>query len=1752
MKHLKIMSVTFLVFLLLLTGCSIRAEQNEETEETDWEEIFPFEDFAETETNTAQANETISLSHSDSIFNAKFEGDKVAGKGEIVDGVYRFNASRTDGEAWHVKLECNYPTVAGRDYFVTYKFNSNVAGKVKFGDFQEFRIQKGENSITGIMIATGGLSYLDLQLGMLSPFTIDFTQIEVKEFEDEMSYEDALPAPINFERESRVYERHDSGYTPVLIRRENVVNLNYLSAPMDSGVWKSRLYVRTGLIPEPGVRYRVSADIACDEDMPFELLFNNGEEEKGYGALYGQKVEANKTKKIEAVITGNGNVDELVLQASLGEAPDGGKVIFGNVKVEKIKDGYTSVLPADFRLDNSLWTGRYINRLIPTAFRELPVNISYDAFETVYEQHDAGYVVELKEIATNAFLKIKEAPAKAEDRGVWKVRLYAATGVSLVKGKTYRLKYDLVSNVDQAEYEACFDGNKENAYGVLYGRSLKAGKTDHVEQWIVPESNGGPLTLRLQLGKTDSADGNKFLLSGFTLEEVGQEFTQIPLTDFSYDTSDANVREQHDPGYVQSVTASGNSATLNIEEAPESDRGVWKSKLLINTGVTPEADTKYVVSFDINGSKNQDKFEACFDGDQDNKYGALYDQKLTAGETKTIKHYFKPESSEGELILRLQLGETNDASGNKITISNLKVAKITLSDDTQSILPDDFAYPVVSKIQPDEQGFVPVPLSSINYSEGHDPWFDQSVEGSSLQIRQSFNIWESKLFVDTGTRLEAGNRYKVTANLSSDEAMDFEICYNNGGAEKGYGALFGQHIEAGKATDYVCEFDVASDAAADKLILQFMTGKSPVPNKFTLNSVKIEKYIPGHKETITVPGAYKDVDVSLLASDDCDGDYEQSLSGMSLTISAVSADPGVWKSKLFVDTGVSLEAGKKYKVSSSVTSTEAIPTFEILYNKDGAEKGFDADYSLSMGAETKTVEKELDAKESGKLSLQYQLGLCPVGTTFTVNGVTLKEWVPEHEEETDVDASYEEVTVGGLNAWEEHDEKFKFAHSVEGTALKISQDRGVWESKLFANTGTKPEAGKEYKVTASLTSDKAMDFEVCYNNGDVEKAFDAEYGQHVEAGETKEVVHTFTAPADLDPKDLILQFMTGKSPLPNTITVNSITLEKKQDSEEPSETVDQKSFDLWAHEDYEAALRGDGSSASVNFTKAPEAKEVWKTKLFAKTGAVLEAGKTYRISADVKASSAASFEICYNRNDTEKGFDALYGQTASETSKTITRDVTVNEGGTLNIQFSIGNYTAGDTFTVSNIKVEEYKEAEGENLMKDPLKVQAPINRWNHEDYVTSLSNTDSSATLNIEKVPSSGRESWKVKLFAETHQKLEAGKTYRVSVDVQADSSMPYEICYNNAGAESELGSKTGLNASTKKQTVTYNVTPGKEAELTLQFNLGNASKANNFTISNIKVEEAKETSAKNLIPNFRYNAVGYLKAMADEGYVTSFAQEDASATFKILHAPDERNPWNAKVVARTGFTPEAGKGYRVSVDIDSKADQKLFEIFYDGNKELDYGALYEQRLTAGKKTFSYIIYPGDSKGELSLQLRFGKTDDNSGNKYTISNIRIEEVTFTSSSTKEIKNASELVTQSGYSAELVKSADRASVRLIKTPKNGREAWKNKLFINPGVKLEQGQKYRITAVVKSIIPAPFEICLNDGDVEKGLGGIFGLMSRPQGTYISYASYVPKDIDLAVQLSLGNCVAPNTITLSDVKVEKAGKINQVSDKIYIFR
>ena len=474
MKRMTTMIAVVLLFSLLLSSCGLAApraateaaaEDEEKSEALLSELDAPLEEVSLPPLEVS-APQTEPTKVKNTLFRAKFEGSTVAGSGEAVDGVYRFNATKTDGESWHIKLEANYPTVAGRDYRVTYRFHSDVAGKIKFGDFQEFEIQKGDNSVTGILIADSGTSYLDLQLGMLRPFTIDFNEIEVEEYADEEDYEEALTSPVNFEKEKLVFEKHDQGYAPVLTRGRNAVSINYLATSWEPGVWKSRLYVKTGLFPESGVRYHLAVDVTCDEDMPFEILFNDGEIEKGYGALYGQNVAAGEVTHCEAVITGTGAGEDLVMQFSLGEAPEGSTVKIGNLRIEKIRDHYTNMLPSTFALNEDIAIGTY-KKLVPVSFSNIPLSsFSYSSTDSVFEGHDDGYLVRMNEAADSVTMDIYQAPAAASDRGVWKAKLYVDTGAALEAGQTYKVNFDLVPEKNQGEYEVCFDSDsKENAYG---------------------------------------------------------------------------------------------------------------------------------------------------------------------------------------------------------------------------------------------------------------------------------------------------------------------------------------------------------------------------------------------------------------------------------------------------------------------------------------------------------------------------------------------------------------------------------------------------------------------------------------------------------------------------------------------------------------------------------------------------------------------------------------------------------------------------------------------------------------------------------------------------------------------------------------------------------------------------------------------------------------------------------------------------------------------------------------------------------------------------------------------------------------------------------------------------------------------------------------------------------------------------------------------------------------------------------------
>ena len=2363
------------------------------------------------------------------LFGAKFEGNAVAGSGEAVDGVYRFSATETDGEAWHVKLESNYPTVAGRDYRVTYRFRSDVAGKVKFGDFQEFEIQEGENSVTGMLIANGGTSYMDLQLGMLPPFNIDFSEIEVEEFADEVDYEDALETPVNFEKEKLVYERHDQGYGTVLDRSADSVVVNYLASSWDSGIWKSKLYVHTGLFPASGTRYRITADLRCDQDMPYELLFNKGDTEKGYGALYGQNLTAGQTGTCEAVITGKGDGDELVLQFSLGEAPEGCAVQVSNLHVEKISDHYSRMLPTGFSLDKTLATGKTLVSLVPLSTVNVPLNtFSYSSVDTVYEGHDDGYVVDLQEGEDSATLNISKAPA--EDRGVWKVRLYAATGVEPKVGSTYRVKFDLQSTGDQDEYEVCFDGSSENAYGILYRRRLTAGGTDAVEYLFTPEESRGPLTLRLQLGKTDTTAGNTFKLSNLVVETVEPVNTDVLPASFSYNTgaaepqeepdavsvlpasfdysSGVNVYEQHADGYEQSVSTDGKSAVLTVSAVPGEGWDLWNGKLFIRTGVTPEAGAHYRVSASVHSDKAIGEYElVCDNGGAENGYadGKLPGLSLSAGASADISTDFvAPSSGCGELVLRFQLGKS--PAGNTITVSDLKVCKVTgggstaqaggtengsflleanegagaeltgdgssataritkSGDDwhvklyakpgvkletgksyrvsfqvtgangcqvcykntdhtgegdaetvfgTETVSSDDAAVThtftaaedgtmeILLKIGNLAEGST-VKLSDVKLEAGDSTASDLSLEGFAYPVmtstllvengkedRNSFTLeanndtaaefsgdtasasakvvkagddWHIKLYAKPGVTLEAGKAYRVSFDVTNFDGHDvcfksladgvedpetafgtekaadghvshqiiptaegrtkaggmeillklgdlaegttvtvsnvkveksvqstesklpsdfaypvmtstllvengkedrnsFTLEANNDTAAEFSGdtasasakvvkagddwhiklyAKPGVTLEAGKA--YRVSFDVtnfdghdvcfksladgvedpetafgtekAADGHVSHQIIPTAEGRTKAGGMeillklgdlaegttVTVSNVKVEKATSTASNvtpTLTYPSnaaslrAYKDhpassgsfalegnVDTYAILSgsessatasivkpgDDwhikfyakpgyelqagksyrvsfdvtngqggkvCykSGDNEEAFeaeditsnsqtithtitpdanstpeillklgtlpAGTDVTVSnfkieeasewtnvtpsgfsypnqaePIHATPGSnaiiapyfeleannssaadltgdgssatatvitkgadwWHIKFYAKPGVTLQAGKNYKVSIDVTNGAGCT---VCYKGEAGEEAFGTE---TVSSNSQTVTHSFTSADGGWMEIMLKIGNVENGTAITVSNVKIEENTLSYTDVTpaltyptaaaapraDSATSTREVTSGSFtleaNTKEDSTTAAELSGSGSSAVATVLRPGDDWQIKFYAKPGYELQAGKTYQVSFDVENGNGG--KVCYKGGDNEEAF----GTEDITSDSQTIVHKIKSDANSTPEILL---KLGNLPVNSQVKISNVKLEEVSDSFEnvalegfayPNITggsVDKKSFELEAFDGAAAALTGDGSSmatatvttpgadyhikyyakpgmtleagktyrvsfdvtnadgrevcfknlaegvedpetafgtatvsgghvsyditpaaegraragemqilmkigdlaadtavqisnvklqevksefkpvtlsitypvttedsqeeipetvgenlmtatlvawapvhafadtgyeagltntassATLSISAAPESDRAdWKLKLFMETGAELKAGKNYRVRYTVQADSPFDYNVFYNGAE-EKELGDYYDLKAGD-AQTVEHILSPEADAVLTIQLMPGKSAAPNKFTVSKLQVEELPEGSA------PAAAHAPINFWAHEDYEASLSNDDSSASLAITKVPETGREAWKVKLFAETGAKLQSGKTYRVSLDVQATTALDYEICYNNVEVEKELGAVYGLSANAEKQTVSYTVAPEKDAELILQLNLGNAAGPNTVTISGIRVEEMALTNPTGVIPSFRYDSVGYISSAADAGYITALERDNTSATFRILQAPAERNPWNAKLYVKTGLVPKTGKGYNVSFDLTSEKSQELFELFFDGNSENTYGALYEQRLPAGTRHFDYTVMPGDSRGELVLQLRPGKTDTTDGNAYTISNLRIDEVTFTTGTAPETKPACELWTLGGYTSHLDKTADRATVRIEKTPTTGLEPWKTKLFVNTGVTLRPDQKYRISMEVKSIIPAPFEVCFNDGDEEKGLGAIYGLIATPAGQYVEYVTYTKEDVQLAIQLSLGNCTAPNSIILSNLKVEKAGTINLVSHTVYTF-
>ena len=98
-------------------------------------------------------------------------------------------STNAPGDWWKVKLEWPLAVTEGKTYEATFRFDSDVAGMIKYSvngaaflDSQDYSVSIGENTFT-VRFAAGAENYSCLELGGLGNFKLTFTEISLKELE---------------------------------------------------------------------------------------------------------------------------------------------------------------------------------------------------------------------------------------------------------------------------------------------------------------------------------------------------------------------------------------------------------------------------------------------------------------------------------------------------------------------------------------------------------------------------------------------------------------------------------------------------------------------------------------------------------------------------------------------------------------------------------------------------------------------------------------------------------------------------------------------------------------------------------------------------------------------------------------------------------------------------------------------------------------------------------------------------------------------------------------------------------------------------------------------------------------------------------------------------------------------------------------------------------------------------------------------------------------------------------------------------------------------------------------------------------------------------------------------------------------------------------------------------------------------------------------------------------------------------------
>lgn len=565
--------------------------------------------------------------------------------------------------------------------------------------------------------------------------------------------------------------------------------------------------------------------------------------------------------------------------------------------------------------------------------------------------------------------------------------------------------------------------------------------------------------------------------------------------------------------------------------------------------------------------------------------------------------------------------------------------------------------------------------------------------------------------------------------------------------------------------------------------------------------------------------------------------------------------------------------------------------------------------------------------------------------------------------------AYDPLAETASIAYEQHEDGYavtldRAADSVTMHLTAVPDSgRKAEGARLYIRTGTELKAGTAYRVSFALWSEKKLtEYTACFDGADTASAYGKLEKRSIEAGGTDRVEYLVTP--EKESGELVLRLLLGGAES-GALRLSGLAVEESSAEAAGNNVmlVDKLDYNapgsvtIWTNDDYSATLTTRGESATMTMTEVPKTgKEVWKAKLLVATGLHLEAGKTYRVRADLQSSGGQKYELCFNSGDTEKGYDVLYNQNlGSEVEHLIYVPTYKTDLGELIIQFSLGNLSKGAVTTIRDVRVDEVKAVyknmldgdfsfEGSRVKKtyDDLMIHTDNGtevakvKWDDGTVVTKSGDRagqmdvdadQGSATLEVKA--GSTNHPWDARLNVDVAGSFENDAIYRVSFNLHSLLAFNCELQIGKTFAADGIGcdpydiSFHWINPGDNE--VMYLFSAKASERHLFQLLVGEThGAANTVTLSNLKVERmdggtvSTTELASVTYPESGNNAI----EMAGNPWgnramytVTS----DHKIVLKVLETPGD-GVWKSKIIIDTGVANAEGK----TVQFDIKALEK------------------------------------------------------------------------------------------------------------------------------------------------------------------------------------------------------------------------------------